>query len=83
MKNLVLVILFLYSTCCGLVHAQQTNNYWLQDSINNYLYDINNNVGIGTSSPSHKLTVNGNTLINGTLTTTGLNVLQRHRSRYN
>lgn len=77
MKNLVLIILFLCSTCCGLVHAQQTNNYWQHDSINNYLYDINNNVGIGTSSPSHKLTVNGNTLINGTLTTTGLNVLQR------
>lgn len=77
MKNPVLIILFLCSTCCGLVHAQQTNNYWQYDSINNYLFNLNNNVGIGTSTPSQKLTVIGNTLINGTLTTTGLNVLQR------
>lgn len=48
---------------------------WTLDG--NYLFTENTFVGIGTQNPSKTLTVEGDALITGTITTTGFNVLQK------
>lgn len=56
------------------VPASSFSNWTLSG---NKLFTENTLVGIGTSNPTNLLTVNGDALINGTLTTGGLNVLQK------
>ena len=48
---------------------------WTLDG--NYLFTENTFVGIGTQTPSKTLTVEGDALITGTVTTSGLNVLHK------
>lgn len=62
----------------GTTSASTALNVFNSGSTNLLTVSNNGNVGIGTSSPSEKLQVSGNTLVNGsisTLTTSGINFI--------
>jgi hypothetical protein len=53
--------------------ATLSNNIIIADGAGNQRINVNSsgNIGLGTTTPSHKLTVIGNTYLNGSLTLTG------------